>query len=287
MLHQKKLYTYIWIFVILLFIQEIESVNAILDRLSPHSLNRYPRKVYSQSGEDGVIEEIFKRLDIHNGFFVEFGAYDGITLSNTRYLWEKGWSGVMIEPHPDSFAKLRQHYHQQPRIICLHMFVSFKGSSIAGQTFDEIANTFFPHNEIDFLSIDIDGADYRILESLVCKPKVICIEAGMHWHPLLNIMIPDEFAFQGLQQPLAIMNSIAQAKGYTPVCLEGGNLFLIRNDLAHFFNEVPQDTLTLWRDGWRSYPESHDYLIKFRANNTIIVRFEGDLNKKYPITKDF
>lgn len=288
MLHKRNLCIYIQLIIALLSTQ-IETVqpNEIVCLLSRYSLNRYHQKIYSQSGEDGIVEEIFKRLSIKTGFFVEFGAYDGITMSNTRCLWEKGWSGVMIEPDKDTFVKLKQNYHNDSRVLCINTWVSFKGSSIAGRSFDEIASEFFPYKEIDFLSIDIDGPDYRVFEFLECQPKVICIETGLHWHPLLDIRIPDEFAFQNLHQPLSVMNSIARTKGYTSICFEGGNLFLVRNDFAYLFSEVPQDVLTLWRDGWRNAPGSHEHLINLRATHPIIIRFEGDLNKRYPITKDF
>jgi len=290
MLYAGKEYAYVLMLGALLLSLESQAYHSesVLNRLSPYSLNRYARKVHTQSGEDGIIEEIFKRLNVQEGFCVEFGAYDGITISNTRYLWEQGWSGVSIEASAGPFEKLQKLYNNQPRMVCINAFVLPESSATNGRTFDEIAREFFPNKEIDFLSIDIDGADYLILESLECKPKVICIEGGFCWHPLLNTRIPDNYALQNLQQPLSIMTSIANAKGYTPICMEGGNLFLIRDDLSHFFSQVPQDALTLWRDGWRSLPQkSRDHILNWRKNHAILHRFEGDLCTQMPITNDF
>ena len=59
-------------------------------------LNNYRRRVYSQAGEDGIIEKIFQTLDIKNGWYCEFGAGDGYWISNTRKLREEGWNGVYI-----------------------------------------------------------------------------------------------------------------------------------------------------------------------------------------------
>lgn len=173
-----------------------------LNRLSPNSFNRYYRNVYSQCGEDGIVEEIFKRLNIKSGFFVEFGGADGIWFSNTRYLWEKGWSGVMIEADDAKFAQLAKCYEGMSTMLTLHDFVTWKEDDARGHTLDKIAEASFPDKEIDFLSIDVDGADYLILEGLKMRPKVICVEAGMHWHPLFNERIPDEYAIQNAQQPL-------------------------------------------------------------------------------------
>jgi len=59
--------------------------------------NRYAKDVHSQNGEDGIIEEILKRLNINNGWVCEFGAWDGIHLSNTFNLVKKGFNAVFIE----------------------------------------------------------------------------------------------------------------------------------------------------------------------------------------------
>ena len=61
-------------------------------------LLKYKHKYRSQNGEDGVLEEIFKRLGIKIGWFVDVGAWDGEHLSNTFKLLEReGWWGVGIE----------------------------------------------------------------------------------------------------------------------------------------------------------------------------------------------
>lgn len=63
-------------------------------------------KYYSQSGQDCYVNEIvFKQRK--EGFFLDIGANDGITYSNT-YFFEKelNWSGICIEPHPSVFEKL-------------------------------------------------------------------------------------------------------------------------------------------------------------------------------------
>ena len=64
------------------------------------SLRPFRRNVYSQNGEDGVIDEIFRRLGRSSGWFCEFGAWDGRYGSNSYSLLRKGWDGVMIEGDP-------------------------------------------------------------------------------------------------------------------------------------------------------------------------------------------
>ena len=64
---------------------------------------RYYSNVYSQVGQDGIIREIFRRLNISKGYFCEFGAWDGVLHSNTRWLYEIGWEGIYIEPDEKKF----------------------------------------------------------------------------------------------------------------------------------------------------------------------------------------
>ena len=60
---------------------------------------------YSQSGQDAFVLNYFKNK--RNGVFVDIGANDGVSLSNTFYLEsELGWTGICFEPIPDIFIKL-------------------------------------------------------------------------------------------------------------------------------------------------------------------------------------
>lgn len=258
----------------------------ILKKLSPNSLNRNAFMVYSQFGEDGIIEEIFRRLNINNGFFIEFGAYDGMYLSNTRYLWEKGWSGVMIEASPTLFEQLKENYKEAKNVLCLHEFVTPEDNNPQGPTLDKIAEKYFPEQEVDFLVIDIDGLDFEIFKNLKIRPKVISIECNLFWHPLFTKEVPAAVSSNNLQQPLAVVIELARSKGYEPVC-QTINLFLVRRDLYAPFKDTPSDTLTLWRDGFRSNP-TKDWTWDYRQKSKTIKEYEDpELEIICPITKDF
>src|SRR4051812_17291338 len=69
----------------------LEPLRSDPKRLEPHGF-----KVYSQSDEDGIIEEIFRRLGIERGRFVEIGVENGLEC-NSLYLIHKGWRGTWLE----------------------------------------------------------------------------------------------------------------------------------------------------------------------------------------------
>ncbi len=241
--------------------------------LQADSLMPYARNQYSQQGEDGIVQEIFHRLKIHKGFFVEFGAADGLWYSNTRALFEKGWSGVFIETDPSQFSRLTKNYSKWKNILCLKETVSWNDTQ--GRTIDIIAQEFFPNREIDFMSIDVDGTDHLILENIKLKPKVLCIEGGFSWNPQFSTRIPDHIAAQNLQQPLAVMIEIAKKQGYEPVCFTQ-NIFFIRKDLYGPFKAIQNDPVSLWKEGWNALPkDTRNWLIDFRSQNTNVREMEG------------
>ncbi len=79
---------------------------------------RKKRGGYSQETEESVILEYFgDRV----GRFLDVGAYDGVTYSNTRALAERGWRGVLVEPDPRSFSRLLENCREFPDLVLANM----------------------------------------------------------------------------------------------------------------------------------------------------------------------
>jgi len=205
------------------------------------SLSAFETNVNSQYGEDGVTEEILARLEKSvelDKWCVEFGAWDGLHLSNTcRLIQEVGYSAVLIEGNPSKYKELCKNFPEK-KIVKLCEFVDFQGPKSLENI---LLDTDIP-KEFDFLSIDIDGNDYHILDSLSeIRPKLICIEFNPH--------IPNEVEFvQKADFKINVGSSakslilLAQKKGYDLVHATRGNLFLTRSDLTGFVlgKEHPQ-----------------------------------------------
>ena len=60
-------------------------------------------KAYAQFGEDLILLDFFNKTQLNKGFFFEFGAWDGIYLSNCRMFYEQGWRGCFVETDKKKF----------------------------------------------------------------------------------------------------------------------------------------------------------------------------------------
>ncbi len=156
-------------------------------------------ETYSQYGQDLLLSTVLFR-GVKNGYFVDIGANDGVTLSNT-FLLEKnqGWSGVCVEPQPDIYAKLIANRSCRCIQCCVSTtpgevdFLQVVGAnmlsgmldSIDGRHRERIRSEVGAESErmirvpaqrfedlvpagtaIDYLSIDTEGAERVILEAI-------------------------------------------------------------------------------------------------------------------------
>jgi FkbM family methyltransferase len=253
-------------------------------------LTSFKYNKYSQRGHDGIIEKIMKELNINKGFFIEFGAWDGIHLSNCRNLYEKGWGGCFIEGDATKYKVLVKNYKNK-NIICLNNYVFPKKEE--GVTIDILYTKYMNNTEIDILSIDIDGRDYEIFENLEIKPKLIIIEGGFLFHPCVRSKIPYNEASNNIQQPLYVMMELAKRKGYTAICFNQ-DTFLLRNDLYEkysFFKNIKNDCYSLWKSAFNNiFNESErNWLENHRRSDKIVNKYEHPylLNLKHSLDNVF
>lgn len=195
-------------------------------------LLEHQRNVYSQSGEDGIIEKILEILPDNDKWCVEFGAWDGLHVSNTRNLIEsKGYSSVLIEADKNKFRKLQQNYSQRDNVITINQFVGFTEE----ENLDQILSTTCIPFDFDLLSIDIDGNDYHVWKAtLKYRPKVVVIE--------FNPTIPTQVRFVQSADPsinqgasLLSLVELSKEKGYELVSVLPFNAFFIRQEYYQRF----------------------------------------------------
>lgn len=160
---------------------------------------------YSQYNEEGFI--LANTPDA--GRFLDVGAWNAKQFSNTRALYEKGWSGVMIEPSPEPFLGLLKEYGKEPRIdlLCAAMGFEREGIVILHATADAVSTTdeavhalwkdaggyygkfwtpIVTWNKImtqfgrfEFVNLDAEGISVDLLHALLATemmPACICVE---------------------------------------------------------------------------------------------------------------
>jgi hypothetical protein len=210
-------------------------------------LLRHAKNVYSQTGEDGILQAVFERVpaSVAGRWAVEFGAWDGKKFSNScNLVMHHAWHGVFIEANPAKYELLLQTYAGNSRTHCLKAFVTFDGDSCLDAL---LAATPAPV-DYDLLSIDIDGNDYHIWESVRrYRPKVVVIE--------FNPSIPHTIAFvqprdMKVQQgsSLKALNDLGMAKGYALVCVTELNAIFVREDFFPAFEICDNSPETLHKD---------------------------------------
>lgn len=186
-------------------VSTVESMS-LLEKIGLMTTDTVKRESYSQYGED---LHIMRALEGVHGRFLDIGAWSAIDFSNTRLLYENGWSGVMIEPSPEPFLGLLREYGNEPRIqlVCaavgfdnhcvkIHAtadavstsddvsyekwknHANFIGSFYIQQlTLDGIFNQF--GGGFEFVNIDTEGTSVDVLHALLktqALPKCICVE---------------------------------------------------------------------------------------------------------------
>lgn len=196
---------------------------------SVHSpLLAYRKNVTSQFGEDGIIERICDVLGSANRYCVEFGAWDGVYFSNTYNLIKnKKWRGVMLEANAEKHARLAKNYAHDD-VIALHRHVDVSGPN----SLDNILSKIGSPAEIGVMSVDIDGNDYHVWESLEdFRPDLVVIE--------FNPTVPNDVLFiqdksgdvnQGCS--LLALIQVAKKKRYELVCATFCNAFFVKAE--HF-----------------------------------------------------
>lgn len=222
-------------------------------------------KVFSQNDEDGIIEEILRRVgDIKSlgRTFIEIGCGNGLE-NNTHYLLLKGFKGCWVDGDAKNLEFIRTGLGDlefaQLRVEQSFIDLSNVGDLISAQV------KFLDTTEPDFFSLDIDGNDLWVLrESLrYFRPKVICAEYNSKFPPPLAISIAynashvwghDDYHGASIQ---AFCDGLP---GYQLVgCnLCGVNAFFVRKDLIEGFETAGcQDLFQPFREELTALVSGH------------------------------
>jgi hypothetical protein len=189
--------------------------------------NKYAKNYFaSQNGEEGLLFEIIKRLQLDGGKAVEAGGHNGLYCSNTALLLkEYGWFGLFVEADYNLHLESKQNWANNPRVR--HQCSKVDDNNINA----------FVKDSCDLLSLDTDGLDYAFFAGLEAKPKIVIIE--------IDSSVPAKVPARDDGYGCTYQNTviIGILKGYFLLC-HTGNLIFIDNQYRDLFPEIVGDGLS-------------------------------------------
>lgn len=205
-------------------------------------LNKHEYQVFSQNGEDGIIQEIFNRIGYTNKYFIEFGVENGLECNSTNLLY-KDWKGLWIEGSDFYCKQISDRF----RDLLENGTLTIQNAFINAENIESLFDKANAPIEPDLLSIDIDYNDYYVWQAITkYKPRVVIIEYNSIFRPDTHFVVKynptrmwDKTSHFGAS--LLALEQLGFKKGYCLVsCVfTGSNAFFIRQDLVKDLFESP------------------------------------------------
>lgn len=211
-------------------------------RVKPQKISDVEFKVFSQWGEDGIIEFLLSNIPISNKFFVEFGV-ENYRESNTRFLMmNRNWSGLVIDGSQKNVEDIKkQSIYWQYDLQAINHFITKE--NINRIIHDQLSKLKIDSN-IGILSVDIDGIDYWVLDEInVITPTIIICEYNTLFGNQIPLSVPydpgfvrSKFSHTNLYwgANLKAFEIMLKNKGYAYVGsnMQNLNAFFIKSDIA-------------------------------------------------------
>ena len=217
-----------------------ESLGRIESRLNAPRVAANPRefefKVYSQWGEDGIIDHLVTRVPLPERTFVEFGV-ESYTEANTIFLLKhRYWRGLVMDGSPQHVDSIRKS-----NLMWRHHLMADCAFITKDNINDLIRRNGF-QGDLGLLSVDIDGNDYWTWEAIdVVHPRIVVCEYNSLFGPRATISTPYRADFWRTSAhpsnmyygaSIAALDHLARRRGYSLVAgnSAGNNVFFVRDD---------------------------------------------------------
>jgi ABC-type polysaccharide/polyol phosphate transport system ATPase subunit len=201
-------------------------------RLSGPDLRAFERRVFSQNGADGMIEELFRRIGSPSKFFVELSGEAANGYNGARLALEESWRGIFINPACVPSVRMVRDLQFPERVRCLD-------SDITAASIEEVLAREQTPAEFDLLSIVLAGNDYWVWSALRrWKARVVVIQYNASQGPTKRWVMKENAghrwngtSYYGAS--LASLTALGKEKGYALVATDsvGDLAFFVREDL--------------------------------------------------------
>jgi len=222
---------------------ELEAQKLMLGKLLSNQLKTLPIqnfhetefKVFSQWGDDGIIQYLIQNISIQDKKFIEFGV-ENYTEAVTRFLLiNNNWSGLVMDGSAENI-----HFIRQDPIYFLYD-IRAESHFITKENIENLLKKYHFNQKIGLLHIDIDGNDYHVWKAISFSPEIVIVEYNAIFGAERAITIPYDPQFYRTEKhpsnlyfgaSLSALNHLAQEKNYALIgCTSAGNnAFFIRKD---------------------------------------------------------
>jgi hypothetical protein len=210
------------------------------------------RGIYSNFDEQLLIRKYLTALKIETGVCVDIAAGDGVKISNTYSLFRQGWTGLAVEYDPTNFARLASAYRGFPG-------VNLSRSKVTPPNVVSLLKANDVPKNFSFLSLDIDGYDYFVLEQILgdFRPSLICVEINEKIPPPLKFTVKwdPRYVPSGNHcygQSICQMHTLCPLFHYSLVEVHYNNAFLIPEEINRYPSLTPEDG---YRKGYLDQPD--------------------------------
>jgi hypothetical protein len=194
--------------------------------------------VFSQGGEDGIIQYLLGQVPVDNCCFVEFGV-EHYRQANTRFLlMQNNWRGLVLDGDKKNIRRIRQS------MLYVHYGLQAVQAFIDRENINNLIRESGIAGDIGLLSVDIDGNDYWVWQAIeVISPRIVVVEYNATFGCRHSITVPYDsdfvrqrahYSYLYFGASLPALVALGKAKGYSFVgCSSNGvNAFFVRNDVV-------------------------------------------------------
>ena len=241
-----------------------------LNKKNTLNINDFGIKIYSQNEEDGIILYLLKHIGIKTKKFIEIGIQDGTECNTTNLLKNFSWSGTQIEGSQKFYLKAKYKLGKilGKKIKNLNLLNIFVTRNNINKTIKKLVP-----NNIDLLSIDIDGNDFWIWKSIKCiRPRLVIIEYNSFFGSKISATIKyksnflwdieNKKSYYGAS--LKALEKLGKKKKYVLAGVDqnGVNAFFVRSDIAKKINLIPKKVGDVFIDNKRECRNKKQYAIE-------------------------
>jgi hypothetical protein len=225
--------------------ERCKKIQEALGRIEARQLHNLPVanikeaefRVFSQWGEDGILQHVLRHVEVSTNIFVEFGV-ENYTESNTRFLLlNNNWAGLVIDGSSSNIDFIKSddiYWRHNLKAEC---------AFITRENINDLICRNGITGEIGLLSVDIDGNDYWVWEAIdVVSPAVVVVEYNARFGPERAVSVPYDAGFVRSRAhhsaiyygaSLAALCLLGKRKGYSFVGCNaaGNNAFFVKSDL--------------------------------------------------------